>query len=348
MPDRITLFIGAYGSGIRPLDWRPDDDAWSLRDPLPDTDNASYGTYGSRYGLHYLINEQDNGRLSVYDRNWRKRAEVPSGGAEPCFVALNADETILGVANYKSGSVAFYRLGDGVPAGAADIRTHQGFGPNSERQDGPHAHCVRFRGPLAYSTDLGTDEILAHTPEATFVAAKLPPGQGPRHILFHPCLPLAYLLTELGSRLYLLRVESDGHLTLLHGLPTRPSSFDGENLGGHVELNQDATRLYVSNRGHDSLTVFSVGEDGMITLLANVPAGAESPRHFRLLEADRRLVVAHQDGNAITIHTLDDEGIPVLTTQRFTIEQPGFVGLAPMAEVDREDAVETALNLEAH
>src|SRR5213078_4527165 len=108
------------------------------------------------------------------------------------------------VANYAGGSVALLPIQmDGTLAAAASVVQHTGKGPNAERQEAPHAHCIipdpsnRF----ALAADLGADRVfiyglepggkLRHVGEAV-----MRPGAGPRHLTFHPALPLVFVTNE--------------------------------------------------------------------------------------------------------------------------------------------------------
>src|SRR5207245_8457104 len=92
---------------------------------------------------------------------------------------------------------------------AASVLQHTGTGPNSERPAAPHAHCI-LPAPgnrFALAADLGADRVFVYrldldgktlSPVAGGDAA-MRPGAGPRHIAFHPTLPLALLGNALQS-----------------------------------------------------------------------------------------------------------------------------------------------------
>jgi len=306
----VQLFVGGYGGGLVPL--TRSGGTWALGDAVAGTGDASYGVFSSRHGLHYLVREQDHGRIGVWqhiDKQWTCLAEIDSGGGLPCFVSVNADETMLAVANYATGSAGFISLDEsGIPTGMKLFRD-SGRGPNASRQEGPHAHCVRFApdGRFAYSTDLGTDQVLVYSVDGATIgdrleAWKAPGGQGPRHILLSG--EVAYLLTEMGSALFVLRREADGRLSEVQRLSTLPEGFTGHSDGGHLTIRDN--RLYATNRGHDSVSVFAIGGDGRLEMIQNVPSGGSSPRHILLL--DDCALVAHQQSDSVTILNLHADG----------------------------------------
>jgi 6-phosphogluconolactonase len=260
---------------------------------------------------------------------------VQTLGAEPCYVALNADESLLAVANYGSGSVALYRLdpASGLPIEPPTVGVNSGSGPHPDRQDGPHAHCVCFSRDQRwlFVADLGTDEILAYSVDSSSgsigertTAFAAPAGSGPRHLFFHPILPLAVLVSELANTLTLLRVD-EGRLVAGQAISTLPSGFAGESLAGQVSLNASGDRVYVTNRGHNSIGVFAWRDGGALELLQHVPSGGASPRAFVLLEDEGELLLANEEEGNLTAFSILPDG--TLSPPEAKIPLPGAVFL---------------------
>jgi len=335
----VAFHIGTYakdgGKGLVPVEL--DRDGAVAGEPFTGAANASFGVHSIRHDLTYLVDEQEEGAITVLrrdDSGWQGAARVPSRGDAPCYLALDAAEARLAVANYASGNVALFDLGaDGIPRVAGEFQSH-GSGPNTERQEGPHAHCVRFSpddGSL-YVVDLGADRVWRIALETSgigeaSVAWQTPPGMGPRHLLFHPRAPLAVLLSELSSELALLAV--DGERLRPEGvLSTAPEGFSGENLGGHLATNAAGDRVYVSNRGHNSIAVFALDADGgELTLLQHVESGGEHPRHFIVFEDDRLLIAAHEKDGRIEAFEILGDG--TLAPLRRGITVPGACFVLP-------------------
>jgi len=186
---------------------------------------------------------------------------------------------------------------------------------------------VRFHKDWLYQTDLGTDEVLAYPPDGGGnIAFRLPAGQGPRHILFHPRLPVAFVVTELGSRIFVLTLEADGQFSQKQVVSTLPADAAPGSLGGHLALNRAGDRLYGSNRGHDSIATFAVADDGTLTLMRITPSHGQSPRFFRLLEDHRRILVAHQNGNSLACLAMNGDGSVGDLKQTVAIGQPAYIG----------------------
>jgi 6-phosphogluconolactonase len=336
------LFVGTYawagGPGLCELVQAPDG-GWRLGETYAGAANASHGARSARFGLHYLVNEQRHGMLEVHRHDasgWQHLGGVATEGAGPCFVALDCEETVVAVANYCSGDIALFRLDPetGMPAGPPELRRHEGSGPDSERQEAPHAHCVAFSpdGRWLYHVDLGTDAVIAYPFDSARgalgpgqVAFQAPPGTGPRHLVFHPRLPLALLIGELSSTLTCLMV-ADGALVPKHGVSTLPAGFTGKSLGGHLALSATGDRVYVSNRGHDSIALFDLDDTGVLALRQHVASGGVSPRFFLCLDEECLIIVAHEESEDVTMFACAEDGM--LTQLGGAIPIPGaaFVG----------------------
>lgn len=181
-------------------------------------------------------------------------------------------------------------------------------------------------GRWLYAADLGTDQILRLRLDGSDlsesdVAWQAPAGSGPRHLLFHPDGAMALLVSELASTLTLFDVIEGGlrfraqHSTLPHG-------FSGESLGGHLALNAAGNRVYVTNRGHDSIAVFALdAADGQIALLQYLPSGGASPRFFLLVEDANRLILANEEGENVVAFAVEEDG--TLRETGHSIDVPG-------------------------
>lgn len=320
---KLLVFAGTYagggGRGIHAV-CRNADGQLTLGGAHPHAANASFSVYAARHDLHYIVDE-GAGSVGAYryrDQRWEMIAAFAVEGEAPCHIALNPAETLLAVANYASGSTSLFHLDmhDGLPRGRARVHANRGSGPNAERQDRPHAHWVGFSadGRWLYQTDLGTDEILTFAsdgqddlaaPQRSFRA---PPGSGPRHLVFHPTLAgKAYLASELASTLTMLD-HADGAFANPVVVSTLPAGWAGDTIVAHVAMNRAGTRLYVSNRGHDSIAVFAVGGDGVPTLLQHAPAGGTFPRFFLLIEDEAVMLVANEKGQTVSMLIIESNG----------------------------------------
>jgi 6-phosphogluconolactonase len=310
-----SVFVGTYaragGLGLYRLE---DDGPVAPYTAAPD---ASFGLRDPERDLFYFVEERDPGCVGVHRltaEGWERLSRIQTFGAEPCHLALSPDRSALAVANYGEGGLSFFALdAGGLPLNPPWLWANAGHGPHAERQKSPHAHWVGFSpdGRWLYQTDLGTDEVLGFPARAGRVdpprtAFRAPPGSGPRHLALHPARPLAFLVAELASTVTTLEREG-GELRPRQTLSTLPGGYGGRSLGGHLGLNAAGDRLYATNRGHDSVAVFAVEPDGL-RLLQHVPSGGASPRFFLLLEGERRLLVANEEGNCVASLPMAPDG----------------------------------------
>jgi len=326
-------YAGPGARGLYPLEPTADG-VLQVGDPVAPVVNVSAGVALPGSGRWFVVDEAA-AHIHLLDATsgWLSLASFASGGVDPCHLALSGAGDLLAVANYGDGVVALFRLDPETnrPLGAPSIHRNAGSGPNPERQAGPHAHWVGF-GPndVLYVVDLGIDRILKFHPqggvlgEAT-LAHVAPSGSGPRQLVFHPTRPMAYLLSELASTLTVLRVGGGGGLTAERSFPMLPAGTQTESLGGAIALNVEGTRLYASNRGHDSIATFALDAVGNVTPLGHTPTGGQSPRF--LLLSDDHLLVAHEQAGGVTLLPLDADGLPQSSTARADVPGACFLGV---------------------
>ncbi len=264
--------------------------------------------------------------------------EQPSEGGAPCYVSVDRSGRVALVANYAGGSVALLSIQpDGALAPAAQVVQHAGRGPNAERQEAPHAHCIlpdpsnRF----ALAADLGADRVFVYRLDLDGKSllhveggdALMRPGAGPRHIAFHPNLPLVFVANELDSTVATLRFDAGrGALSPLDTLSTVPAGWGGTgtNYPADIHVAANGRALYVSNRGHNSIAVLSVAEPtGALVLDQVVPTEGDWPRNFSLDPTGRWLLVANQRSDSVVVFGRDpDTGRLTSTRQRIAIPSP--------------------------
>jgi len=242
---------------------------------------------------------------------------VSSGGADPCHLAVDRSGRTVAVANYTGGSTVSFKVGPDGRLGAATKDQHSGMGPNAQRQEGPHAHSVDFVSDdrLLLSCDLGNDRIYVyrHDPSAGSIAAHKPafvglePGSGPRHLAVHPSKRYAYALTELTSHVAMFAWNpSAGTLVQRQSISTVPLGTPPTNSTAEIVVHPNGRFVYASNRGHDSIAVFSVdARNGRLTRVANTPTGGNVPRNFAVDPSGRWLLAANQRSNDIVTFAID-------------------------------------------
>jgi len=276
-----------------------------------------------------LAIERDTGVLTRLN-------EQPSEGGAPCFVSVDQSGRVALVANYAGGSVALLSIQpDGALAPVAHVVQHTGKGPNAERQAAPHAHCILAdpSNRFALAADLGADRVFVYRLDLDGKGlrhveggdAVIRPGAGPRHIAFHPTLPLVFVANELDSTVATLRFDPGrGALSPVETRSTVPAGWTGTNYPADIHVASTGRSLYVSNRGHNSIAVFSVAEStGALVLAQVVSTEGDWPRNFSLDPTGRWLLVANQRSDSVVVFGLDpDNGSLTPTRQRIAIPSP--------------------------
>ena len=262
--------------------------------------------------------------------------EQDSEGGSPCYVSVDRSGRAVLVANYTGGSIAFLPLNSvGSLGPATTVDRHVGKGPNAERQEAAHAHCIVTdpSNRWALSADLGADRIFIYRIDLARGAlailddgdALIKPGAGPRHIAFHPRLPFVYVVNELDSSIttFLFNPET-GILKTADTRSTLPSGWTGNNSGADIHVAPSGRVLYTSNRGHNSIAVFSIAEStGALSLEQTISTGGDTPRNFSLDPTGRWLLVGNQNSGSIVVLARDEKtGKLSPTTQRLELPSP--------------------------
>ncbi|WP_158630155.1 lactonase family protein [Cohnella sp. AR92] len=291
----------------------------------------------------YAVSETDDGGIVSY----RYSSEVqtlselnrqPSRGDAPCHLRVDASGSWLVAVNYMTGSVCLYPImEDGSIGPISDQAVHEGSSVRTDRQEAAHAHSIfPIPGTKEWIVcDLGTDGLYIYRIEEPEGKLKLlkrfdtAKGAGPRHTAFHPSLPILYVVEELSCAVSAYEYRAaDVELLPLQTVPTLPADFEGENTCADIHLTESGEFLYASNRGHDSLAVYRVLEDGKLQPLGQVSAGGRTPRSFAVF-GDRWLLSALQDSNAIVSFRIGEDGIPVPAGHSISVVKPVSLELVP-------------------
>ncbi len=265
-----------------------------------------------------------NGRIEFINKQ-------PTHGKDPCYVDVSSDGKNVAVSNYGGGSVALFPVkDDGSLSPASSVVMHEGSGPHPTRQTKAFAHSIRFsaHNSLVYAADLGADKLFAYEIEKSagkLVPAfqpfvKLPPGSGPRHFEFSKDGKFCYVVNELSSTIDVFS-NNNNQLKGIQTIRTIPDTFSELNYCADIHISPDGIFLYASNRGMNSIAVFSRDDQGMLKLLANVSTEGNWPRNFILDPTGRYILAANQKSHNITVFQLEN-GIPVFTGKELKIPAP--------------------------
>lgn len=314
---QYNMYIGGYGekslSRISLENGR-----FRLLESIP-AKNASY-LCTSPDGKHlYAVSETQQfgdlpgGSVISYDiesdGSLTRTSVQPTLGSDPCHLTVSGGFLI--VANYTSGSISrFPLLEDGRIGPMLPLIEHTGSGPRKDRQSGAHVHQIMPApcGLLAV-VDLGLDSVFFYpresisqeNPRPTRIST--PAGFGPRHCVFLPGRDLWYVLCELESQLLIYRGAPE-QAVLVGRVPVGNASE--ENFPAALRLSPDRKILAASGRGQNIISLFAIGDNGLLSQLTEISSGGNWPRDIQFTPDGKYLVCANERSNRLTAFAVSD------------------------------------------
>lgn len=271
-----------------------------------------------------------------------------SSGPGPVFLATDPMSDYLLSADYWTGvAVMPVSWSDGIATLGAVSQTLK-FAANSLTHSVYFAPGCTVDGCAVFVPTKGLDEVQqlffrdgklskAHEPFS------VPTHQLPRHMAFHPSLPIVVLVNE-GSQTANVTIELLGYNkeTGLSWIATysasgpysAPNLFPGEVLftkQGHFAL---VTVRDGTAQKRDGVAVFKVEENGQsLSLVDYATVGQKNPRSMALADTGL-LIVANSDGNSLSFFNLDF-ATGKLTKAKEDLhigDSPAFVGIFELAD----------------
>ncbi len=238
----------------------------------------------------------------------------------PCSVIIDKTGKCVLAANYSGGSVSVFPVkADGSLGEVSDLVQHQGSSVNPNRQKEPHAHTIIIDNSnrFAFCADLGLDKVMIYKLDAkqgkltpnTQAFAAVKPGAGPRHFKIHPNNKFAYVINELDSTVTAFAYDkTQGTLKEMQTVPTLPADFSGTSYCADIHVHPSGKFLYGSNRGHDSIVVYTLdATTGKLTLAQHQSTQGKVPRNFAVDPTGQLLLVANQNTNNVVIFRIDPQ-----------------------------------------
>ncbi len=296
--------------------------------------------------------DRTDGRLTLLNT-------VRSGGAGPTYVSVHPSGRYLLVANYFGGSVAVLPIQpDGRLGNATDIKHATGqLGPTKATNAPPgsfaisghdhtHAHMIQAdpSGRIVLHVDLGLDQIFVWkfdeqlgtlTPNDP-PAVSLPAGDGPRHFHFHPNGRWFYSIQEEGSTIVLFDYDARaGKLAARQTVSTLPAGFAGSNFCSEILVSDDGKFVYAGNRLHDSIAIFSVGQNGDLTYLGEEWTKGNYPRSFNFDPTGQFLYCCNQRSDNIAVFQVNRQTGGLQFTDHYApVGNPSIVVFLDLAKVN--------------
>jgi 6-phosphogluconolactonase (cycloisomerase 2 family) len=256
----------------------------------------------------YMFNS-NTGTLSFFNKQ-------TSGGHNPIYVMVDTTNSFVAFGNYGSGSLAISKVnpkGDLMPYSNFFEFTDSSI--NKQRQEKSHVHATVFSpdNKFLFAPDLGGDKIRAFNfnPSSTDILSpahnltiSTTPGSGPRHLIFHPNHKFAYCIEELSGTVatYLYK---EGNLSFIQRIFACSEIKEVYN-SADIHISPDGKFLYASNRGENTIAIFSVDiANGELKLLGHQSTYGDTPRNFTIDPTGNYLLVANQLSNNIVVFKRD-------------------------------------------
>lgn len=357
--DDYQLLVGSYTAGQSQGIYRLNfDSATGQIDAKPlqviKSENPSWLTLSKDQRQLFVVNENGPGqtdpvgRVSSYAIDPKTHElslinQVQSLGNEPTHSGLSAEASHLFVSNYSvsedpGGTLAVLPVdADGKLKPVVQMSSHPSSRVNPERQMSAHVHSTVSSpdGQYVFSNDLGADKIFAYrfdptaNPELPLTAAtpasvQLPPGSGPRHLLFSADGKHAWLTMEMSAQVAVFDYK-DGQLKQTQMVELAAGQPVSDKAAAALHASSDGKFLYVSNRGTaNQLLVFAIDPaTGHLKELQRRSVDGDHPREFSLDPSGKFLLIANQKSNQIVVVERDSKtGLLGKTVQKLPIDAP--------------------------
>ena len=312
---------------------------FTMNSLLAKVENPSYLSLSKSGDFVYAVQENEKGRIFAYQWNNKKDSLIQIGeksslGKHPCYVSTNKDNNKLSFANYSTGNVGIIELTkDGRFKSENTMIQHEGSGVVKGRQDAPHAHCSIFKNNnVFYAVDLGLDQIIKYNVKneqikTKQIALKSSNGDGFRHLVFHPLKEFSYVVNEFSNSIIVSEIDAEtGLFNKIQQISTLPIENTKESFAADIHISKDGKFLYVSNRGHNSISVFSINKNGKLVWKSNTSVEGNWPRNFTISKNNNFVLVANQFSNNITVFKRDSlTGALKYTGNQLEISTPVFI-----------------------
>jgi 6-phosphogluconolactonase len=349
----MVAYVGTYtpnGQGIHRFTVSPTTGALTQGSVAAAIQSPSWLAFHPNKQYLYAVNEISNfngstsGSVTAFavdpaTGNLTLLNVVSSQGGGPAYASVDPQGQFVFVANYGGGNVAVLPiLADGSLGNATSFNSVVApVGPTKATNappgsfaisghDAPHAHLIvpDAAGQFVLSTDLGEDRVNIWalnraTGQPTlnnFYAS--PPGDGPRHLAFHPNGQWVYLLHEEASTIEFLSYDGTaGSLTFVQRISSLPAGFTGTSFASEISVSANGKYVYAANRLHNSVGVFQVLSTGRLRRLEHALTRGDYPRSFGVEPFGEFLYACNQRSDQVTVFRVSNGGASVTFTNQW-------------------------------
>lgn len=301
--------------------------------------NPSFLAWSPDHKNLYAVNEGNGGGKVLsfaIDASGKltKTGEGSMGAAgSACHLSVHPSGKWIFTASYGSGHVTVMPVkADGSVGDAVDV---QMAGKNA------HQTVPNKDGSLLFVPTLGIDQVQVYRVDAVkgkltqITSIPLAAKAGPRHCALSADEKFLYVINEYGDSITTFRDDGKVGFKDLGTVSTLPADYPAadKNSCAHIVIAPDGKTIYGSNRGHNSLAIFRVSDDGAkLTPAGHETAGGEinTPRNFSLSPDGSLALVASQKGDVVSILKVDTAtGLLTKIGSQKVGPGPSFVGVMP-------------------
>jgi len=320
----------------------------SLTGSMSIIENYSGVVKGSYYALspdnkHLLVTSNNSAKnqggliqynISIDGKLTLAESQLKAGGV-PNYMSFSPDMKYVFSANYGDDEISLYNFSNKKISAEID---------HVVKPDLSKGHCIRTdpSGKFVHAVFLGLDKVFNYTIEDGKFKAdtsqeyfSLPEGHGPRHLVFHPDSNWVYILNELNSSVTAGSYNPETGLIIeIQSISMLPPGYTDNNSAAAIRLHPNGRFLYASNRGHNSIAVYKIADDGLLSIVEYEPSGGNWPRDFNISSDGKFMLVGNQKGNSIYSFKIDEStGELTNTGMKMSMSKPlSFVFLPSFVE----------------
>ena len=269
-------------------------------------------------------NEEYGGGVAAFKINENELQLINAkctNGVAPCYLTTDKKREKLFVASYGDGSICIHKLESSGEIGEIICE---------KKYNNAHMHFIKLmkNEQYVFMVDLGMDLIRIYKngkeiEENSII--KIEKKSEPRHFITSKDEKYLYLVTEHTNMLYVYSMKDNTEIELIQKLSTLPINVKTESFAGAIKISKDEKYLYVSNRGHNSISVFSIN-NSKAELIQNISCGGDFPRDIALNNTEEYMLVANQKSNNVTVLKRNAEnGKLSLTDEDFIVGNPACI-----------------------
>ncbi len=286
-------------------------------------------------GSYLVASMLGTGNASSYSINSLTGALTPINTidlvGDACYLSLSASEAYILTAYFSPGKIAAYSIGtDGTLGSLASSVSYGTY-------DYPHSIANIPKTNITIVPQLGTSKILQYTlNESSGVISALTPasisttnGSGPRHVVYHPTLNIAYFSLEMASKTAVCDYSRQGLSTPKQIIDNLPKTYTYGKWSSDIHITPNGEYLYTANRVKDSdvgkvngsITAFSINKTTGELFLIDTFTTENRVREFDITPDGKYLIAAGEISGIAVLYKIGANGNLIkVTTENVGIE----------------------------